>query len=189
MVRRETNWEIQANTIPVTTPLQKSTILAGMGCFVALVALTASLPIPIHGKTKPLPSQGDDDATSTIVVGDTAWVLVATIFATLLSPVIGYLYGNLYGRTTSFSTQTSLLVAAMITTIWIVITFSLVYAKDANGDQMLGYPKYYYMFANVGSEPNPSYAPTIPFSLFAIFELCFALVSATLLVSSVLGEL
>jgi Amt family ammonium transporter len=76
----------------------------------------------------------------------------------------------------------------MITTVWIVLSFSLIYAKDANGDQILGFPKYHYMFANVGASPNPDYAPTIPFSIFAVFELSFALLSASIVVSSLIGK-
>jgi Amt family ammonium transporter len=179
----------QLNTPPETTPLQKVMIIMGMGVFIALVALTASLPLNyLSRQPTTLPSSGDDDATSNINLGDTAWLIVATIFGILLAPTLSYLYANLYGRTTSFSVQVSLLVGAMITILWIVISFSLTYAKDANNDQILGLPKYYYMFAHVGAYPDGDYVDSVPFSIFAVFELSFPILAASIVTSALIGK-
>jgi Amt family ammonium transporter len=93
----------------------------------------------------------------------------------------------LYGHSTSFSVEASLLVGAMITVLWIVLTFSLTFAEDANGDQILGFPKDFYMFAHVGAQANATYASTIPFSIFAIFELAFPILAASLVVQALIG--
>lgn len=76
----------------------------------------------------------------------------------------------------------------MIAVLWIVFSFSLTYAKTANGDQILGFPKYYYMFAHVGASPDYEYVGTIPFSIFAIFELSYPILSAVIFVTAVIGK-
>jgi hypothetical protein len=178
----------QLNAPPQTTPLQKVFILLGLGTFIALVALTASLPLPIlHNQPKSLPSAGDDDYSFTLNLGDVAWLVVATIFGITLAPALTYLYANLYGRTTSFSVQVSLLIGAMISVLWIVVSFSLTYGKDANNDQILGFPKYYYMFAHVGADPDGDYVDSIPFSIFAVFELSFPILAASIVTSALIG--
>jgi len=176
----------QLSTPPETTALQKVLIIFGAGMFIAVCCITAALPLPYDWhQPNSLPAGGDDDQhQSTYNFGDTAWVIVATSFAMLLTPALAYVYGNLYGRTTSFSVQVAMLVGSLITVLWIVITFSLVYAKDANGDQILGFPKYYYMFAHVGPVPDDVYTFTIPFTIFAIFELSFPLLCSAIFVSS-----
>jgi Amt family ammonium transporter len=75
----------------------------------------------------------------------------------------------------------------MIATIWIVLTFSLTFSMDANNNQILGFPKYYYMFAHAGAEPDGVYVTTIPFSIFAIFELGYPLLAASLVISALIG--
>jgi hypothetical protein len=183
-VTNQSNLEKQWYTAPVTTPLQKAFLILGGCTLIALVSLTASLPVPLH-PTGRFSSQGDDADNATLVVGDTAWMLVATILGILAAPLLAFIYGSLYGRTSSFSTLAITIVSGMITVVWVLLSFSLIYA---NGTEILGYPKTYYMFNHVGDQPNLAYAPTIPFNIFAIFELAFALLSASIVISSILGK-
>ena len=81
-----------------------------------------------------------------------------------------------------------MIVGAMIAVLWIVLSFSLTYAKTANGDQILGFPKYYYMFAHVGAQPDNVYVTSIPFSIFAIFELSYPILAAVIFVSAIIGK-
>ncbi len=86
----------QLNAPPQTTALQKTLILIGFGTFIALAILTASLPLPLlNNQPNSLPSEGDDSATNTINVGDTAWQIVATAFAISTAPLLSYLYGKI----------------------------------------------------------------------------------------------
>lgn len=181
----------QLNAPPQTTALQKVFILIGLGVFVALAALTASLPLPIlSNQPDSIPVAGPTTTNNayTIDAGATAWMIVAAFFGILLTPAVSYLYANLYGRSTSFSVQVSLLAGSMIAVLWIVFTFSLTYAKTANGDQILGFPKYYYMFAHVGAEPVDEYAPNLPFSIFAIFELSFPILTAAIVIAALIDR-
>ncbi len=82
----------QLSTPPETTACQKLMILWATGTFIALAALTASLPFN---------RRSDQDADSAMAVppgtinnGDTAWMIVATIFGTLLTPAVAYFYSK-----------------------------------------------------------------------------------------------
>lgn len=78
--------------------------------------------------------------------------------------------------------------ASMVAFLWIVISLSLVWGKDANGDQIMGLPKQFYMFAHAGNLPIAELAPTIPMSIFAVFELSFAILCPTIVAAAVIGE-
>lgn len=68
-------------------------------------------------------------------------------------------------------------------------SFSLAYGEDANKDQIMGFPKTFYMFWWTGA--NSAYqngADTIPNNIFAVFELGFALVTPTIVAASVYGR-
>lgn len=62
-------------------------MLLGAGIFVALASLTASLPLP-------LPTHQDDPPSFATSDGDTAWVIIATIFGVLAAPAATYLFGT-----------------------------------------------------------------------------------------------
>lgn len=79
--------ETQFSTPPKTTALQKLFMIVGFGSFIALASLTASLPLQ-------LPSHQDGYLVPTTSAGDTAWIIIATVFGFLAVPAIAYLFGN-----------------------------------------------------------------------------------------------
>lgn len=176
----------QLNTPPETTVCQKLMILLATGTFIGLAALTAALPMNRDKNQDSM--QADAVPAGTINNGDIAWMIAATILGFSLIPAFSYLYTNLYGRTSSLLTEVVVLMSAMIAFLWIVISFSLVYAKDANGDRILGFPKYFYMFARTVNFPDASLAPTVPLGIFAVFELAFALLTPTIVATAIIDR-
>jgi ammonia channel protein AmtB len=65
--------------------------------------------------------------------------------------------------------------------------FSLIYGESANHDHLLGFPVTYYMFRDVGAAPNAALAPTIPVSVYSMFELSFALVGPAIITAELSG--
>lgn len=98
----------------------------------------------------------------------------------------GHLIVNLYNINTKSLLQTVVLSTAFISFIWVIVTFSLVWAHDTWDDKLLGFPIKYYMFARLGPRPVPL-APTIPSTIFAVFELCFAVLAPTIIAAAVAG--
>jgi len=170
--------------------LGKTLLIGVIGTFIALASLTASLPLPWPSHQKnfdndPLVAATYPDGYDT---GATAWMIVATIFGFFLAPALVYLYTHLYGLHADF-TKTVLIMVSMISFIWVIFSFSLAYGQDANGDRIMGFPKTFYMFYMTGANSaEQNDASTIPNSIFAVFELGFALVTPTIVAASVSGR-
>lgn len=170
---------------PQTTVFQKLMIILAFSIFIVLSSLTASLPLPLVRHQKYMGV--DVPSTDAIDRGDTAWMIIATIFGFILGPVTAYFYANIYGKNSNTLVQTVVIMSAMITFLWIIFSLSLVWGKDNNGDMIMGLPKQFYMFAHAGNLPN-ELAPTIPMNIFAVFELSFAILCPTIIAASVIGK-
>ncbi len=110
--------------------------------------------------------------------GDTAWMLMSTALVMLMLPGLALFYGGLVRRKNVLSTiMHSFFGLALISIVWVLLGFSLAFAP---GNQFVGGLDYV-GFMGVGAEPNASYGPTIPFVLFAAFQLMFAAITPCLI--------
>jgi Amt family ammonium transporter len=117
---------------------------------------------------------------SELSAGDTAWLL-ATAMVMVMLPGLALFYGGLVRRKNVLSTiMHSFFGLALVSVIWVLIGFSLAFGPDMNGAGLIGGLDFV-GFANVGLEPNPAYAGTIPFVLFASFQLMFAAITPALI--------
>jgi ammonium transporter, Amt family len=113
--------------------------------------------------------------------GDTAWMLVATALVMVMLPGLALFYGGLVRRKNVLSTiMHSFFGLALVSVVWVLIGFSLAFGRDITGLGLLGGPEYV-GFSNVGLEPSPIYGTTIPFVLFAGFQLMFAAITPALI--------
>jgi Amt family ammonium transporter len=121
------------------------------------------------------------DGTPSIDAGDTAWMLVATALVMVMLPGLALFYGGLVRRKNVLSTiMHSFFGLAIVSLVWVTIGFSLAFAPDVTGLGLLGGLDYA-GFVNVGLVPSATYAPTIPFVLFAAFQLMFAAITPALI--------
>ncbi len=117
-------------------------------------------------------------------VADIAWVLVATALVFLMTPALAFFYGGMVHRKNVLSTMIKSVVAAgVITVLWVVVGFSLAFGDSVNG--LIGNPLSFLFFQNVTSGAPWSLAPTIPLTLFALFQLMFAIITPGLVVGAV----
>jgi ammonium transporter, Amt family len=113
--------------------------------------------------------------------GDTAWLLMATALVMVMLPGLALFYGGLVRRKNVLSTiMHSFFGLALVSVVWVVVGFSLAFGPDVNGWGLIGNLDFV-GFMNVGLEPNPAYAATIPFVLFASFQLMFAAITPALI--------
>ena len=113
--------------------------------------------------------------------GDTAWMLVATAMVMVMLPGLALFYGGLVRRKNVLSTiMHSFFGLALVSVVWVLIGFSLAFGHDITGLGLLGGAEYV-GFSNVGLEPNAIYGTTIPFVLFAGFQLMFAAITPALI--------
>jgi ammonium transporter, Amt family len=116
--------------------------------------------------------------------GDTAWMLAATALVMIMLPGLALFYGGLVRRKNVLSTiMHSFFGLAIVSVVWVLVGFSLAFGPDAN---LFGVPGLvgnldFVGFFNVGLEPSTVYATTIPFVLFAAFQLMFAAITPALI--------
>ncbi len=115
--------------------------------------------------------------------GDTAWMLVASAFVFLMTPGLAFFYGGMVAKKNVISTMLQSFVAlGVVSVVWIIVGFSLSFGESIGG--IIGNPMTFLNFKNVGLDANPEFAPTIPFLLFALFQLKFAVITPALITGS-----
>lgn len=139
----------------------------------AIVAI-AALFVPLHA---------DFDAGK-YNAADIAWILVATALVFLMTPGLAFFYGGMVHRKNVLSTMIKSIVSAgIISVLWVTVGFSLAFGESIHG--LIGNPLTFLFFQGVNSGPAWSLAPTIPLTLFALFQLMFAIITPGLVVGAV----
>ena len=127
------------------------------------------------------------ELSSSIDSGDTAWMLVASALVLLMTPGLSFFYGGMVNKKNIISTMLQSFIAlGVISVLWVFVGFSLAFGDSIGG--IIGNPFTYFAFNNVGSEPNSDFSGTIPFLLFALFQLKFAIITPALITGSFAGR-
>lgn len=112
--------------------------------------------------------------------GDIAWLLTSAAFVLLMTPGLAFFYGGMVNPKNVISTMLQSFVAmGIISILWVVIGFSMAFGDSIGG--FVGSPATFFMFNGV-----LEHAPfgTIPFVLFAFFQLKFAVITPALFTGS-----
>ena len=113
--------------------------------------------------------------------GDTAWMLTSTALVMVMLPGLALFYGGLVRRKNVLSTvMHSFFGLALVSVVWVIVGFTLAFGPDVGGAGLIGGLDFA-MFNGVGQEPSAIYAVTIPFMLFAMFQLMFAAITPALI--------
>lgn len=142
---------------------------------VAAVALLALIPVDYATK-----AAGGGEINH----ADTAWMLVASALVFLMTPGLAFFYGGMVRYKNLVSTLLqSFILLGIISIVWYVVGFSLAFGDSLGG--FIGNPLTFLMFKNVGFDPNPAFAATIPFALYAVFQLKFAIITPALITGGI----
>lgn len=131
-----------------------------------------------------VPSVMNFDGSKAYNTSDIAWIIVATALVFLMTPGLAFFYGGMVHRKNVISTMIKSIVAAgVVSILWVTVGFSLCFGKSING--IIGDPSTFFFFKDVASGAPWSLAPTIPLTLFALFQLMFAIITPGLVVGAV----
>lgn len=131
-----------------------------------------------------VPSLPHYDDKGSYNAADTAWIIVATALVFLMTPGLAFFYGGMVHRKNVISTMIKSMVAAgVVSILWVVVGYSLCFGKSIGG--FIGDPTTFLFFKRVNSGAPWSLAPTIPMTLFALFQLMFAIITPGLVVGAV----
>ncbi|MGB2470710.1 MAG: ammonium transporter, partial [Flavobacteriales bacterium] len=120
--------------------------------------------------------------------GDVAWMIVASAFVLLMTPGLAFFYGGMVDKKNVISTMLQSFVAlGVISVVWVVVGFSLCFGDSLGG--IIGNPLTFFNFRNVGAAPHPEIGAGLPFLLFALFQLKFAIITPALFTGSMAGRI
>jgi Amt family ammonium transporter len=115
--------------------------------------------------------------------GDTAWLLVSSAMVMLMTPGLALFYGGMVRRKNLLSTMMmSFACLGLVALLWVLYGYSLSFGTDhggfIGGFNFLG-------LMNVGQEPSPVYATTVPHLAFMIFQAMFAIITVALFTGAI----
>ena len=111
---------------------------------------------------------------------DTAWMLTATALVFIMTPGLAFFYGGMVNKKNVISTMLqSFICLAIISVLWFVFGFSLAFGTSIGG--IIGNPTDFFMMKGVIDGAPWKLAPTIPFALFAMYQLKFAIITPALI--------
>jgi Amt family ammonium transporter len=133
------------------------------------------------------PSSAAIGAGDPINAADTAWMLTAAGLVLLMTPGLSFFYGGMVRAKNVISTMLQSFIAmGLVSLLWVVVGFSLAFGDSIGpeGFGLLGDPRTFFMFRGVGAETHAALSPTIPFVLFAVFQMKFAIITPALVTGS-----
>lgn len=115
---------------------------------------------------------------------DIAWMLIATALVFLMTPGLALFYGGMVNRKNVISTMIKSVVAAgVVSVLWVIVGFSLSFGTSIGG--LIGNPLDFFFFKGVSTGESWVLAPSVPLTLFALFQLMFAIITPGLVVGAV----
>ena len=158
-----------------------------MGRKLNFIALLAFVLMTVFGSGLAAPDAEWSDVLEAHP-GDVAWMVVASAFVLLMTPGLAFFYGGMVDRKNVISTMLQSFVAlGVISIIWVVFGFSLCFGNSIGG--IIGNPLTFLNFSGVGADPHPRIGSSIPFLLFALFQLKFAIITPALITGSMAGRI
>ena len=135
--------------------------------------------------------QSQFSSTEAINYADVAWLLTSSSFVLLMTPGLSFFYGGMVGKKNVISTMLqSFISLGVVSILWVVVGFSLSFGESLGFEiggkhyGIIGNPFDFMFFDNVGSLPHKQLAGTIPFVLFALFQMKFAVITPAIITGS-----
>ncbi|TDQ19449.1 ammonium transporter [Algoriphagus boseongensis] len=127
-----------------------------------------------------------------LVFADIAWLLTASCLVLLMTPGLSLFYGGMVGKKNLISTMLqSFISLGVVSMLWVVVGFSLAFGDpwlgitiDGTYYGILGNPFQYTFFDQVSVLPHLALGSTIPFVLFALFQMKFAVITPAIITGS-----
>ncbi len=114
--------------------------------------------------------------------GDTAWMLTSTCLVLLMTiPGVALLYGGLVSKRNIISTITqTFMITCLVTLLWFIVGYSLSFSEGSFNSFVGGFSNLF--LKGIGVD---SLSGTIPETVFVVFQLTFAIITAALICGAV----
>lgn len=128
---------------------------------------------------------------SAVNPADVAWLLTSSCLVLLMTPGLSFFYGGMVGKKNVISTMLqSFICLGVVSLIWVTVGFSLAFGTsmgftiDGTYYGIIGNPFEFAFFDHVGAQPHDKLASTVPFILFALFQMKFAVITPAIITGS-----
>lgn len=123
-----------------------------------------------------------------IIHGDVAFMILATTLVLIMTPGLAFFYGGLVERKNALTIMFQVFIAiGFVSLLWIFGGFSLVFGDDIGG--IIGNPLQFFAFNDVTFTVDLRYSETIPFILFFMYQMMFAIITAPLMTGAFANRL
>ena len=124
--------------------------------------------------------KSSSDLLTGINNADTAWMIVASALVLLMTPGLAFFYGGMVSKKNVISTMLQSFIAlGVISLVWVLFGFSLAFGDSINGWGIIGNPTQFAILDNLDSHNS-----NIPYLLFALFQLKFAIITPAIITGS-----
>ncbi|HEX9152389.1 MAG TPA: ammonium transporter [Flavobacterium sp.] len=129
--------------------------------------------------------------TDQIIPADVAWMLTSCCLVLIMTPGLSFFYGGMVGKKNVISTMLqSFICLGVVTLLWVVVGFSLAFGAPlgihigSGFYSFVGDPTSFTFMDYVGMLPHKKIASTVPFMLFALFQMKFAVIAPAIITGS-----
>ncbi len=117
-----------------------------------------------------------------IDTGDTAWILTSAALVMFMTPGLALFYGGLVRSKNVLGTyMQSFFALGLVSILFMMFGYTLGFGSDVGS--IIGGLDFAFL-KNVGAEPSPL-APTVPHSVYMIFQMMFAVITPALITGAV----
>ena len=123
-----------------------------------------------------------------IIHGDVAFMIISTVLVLIMTPGLALFYGGLVEKRNSLTIMFQCFISiGVVTIMWIFGGFGMVFGTDIGG--IIGNPMDYFAFIGMDYLVNTNYSSNIPFLLFFMYQLMFAIITAPLMTGAFANRL
>ncbi len=116
------------------------------------------------------------------------FMMLATILVFFMTPGLAFFYGGLVSRKNSLTLMLQVFIAiGIVGVLWFLGGFSMVFGEDLGG--VIGNPWQYFAFRNVTFDINDKYGSSIPFLMYFMYQLMFAIITLPLMTGSIVNRI
>ena len=160
----------------------RATVTLVLLCLLLSITVLRAQPAggaPVAAATETDLAKLEQRVTAAQSSADNAWMLVSAALVLMMTgPGLALFYGGLVRQKNTLAIMMqSFALMALITVLWALVGYSLVFGE---GTVFLGDLRYMFL-QGVGSSPNADYAGTIPQQTFMVYQLMFAIITPGLI--------
>ena len=121
---------------------------------------------------------------SEVSPGNTAWLMAATAMVLLMTPGLAFFYGGMVRRDhVLVMLKMSFACLTLVTLVWYVVGYSLVFDTDVGGGLIGGLGHAFYRGVEIDSVTG-----AVPTTIFSTFQMAFAIITVALISGSIAGR-